>query len=121
MAFNLQEAAKTLDINLGRAVKIPATVVGMCASNKPGLSTLVSVRNVMNKFRIFNGDNSHLDDNYLYYAVYAILDEVFRAIREDMLIQVSLNPGAISIEGMAGTIPVVGKNIINANGVGQAS
>lgn len=121
MAFNLQEAAKVLDVNLGKAIKIPSMVVGICSSNKPGLSVLVSVRNVMNKIRVFNGDTSNLEDNYAYYLVYAIFDEMFRALREDMQIQVSLNPGAISIEGMAGIIPVTGKNVINADGTGQAS
>lgn len=100
--------------------RVPSVLVSMCAGNKPGLSVAVSVRNVMDSMKKFNGDTSSLEDSFMYYMLYAVFDELYRALREDARIDVGFRKFSLMFEGK-GFGEVVGSNVNEGVGTGQMS
>ena len=94
-------------------------------TQKPGLSTVVSTGNIVKALSKHNIPTDPLPDgseNKTVALVIAVVEEVFRAIREDANIQVAHMPGAISVlsTGANSGGPVVSQGININFSKGQA-
>jgi len=88
------------DITRQPAPQVPGMLMAIGCSQKPGLSTIISTGNivkVLNKHDIPTDALPDGTENKTVALVIAIVDEVFRAIKEDANIQVAHMPGAISV------------------------
>lgn len=88
------------DITRQPAPQIPGMLMAIGCTQKPGLSSIVSTGNivkVLNKHDIPTDSLPDGTENKTVALVIAIVDEVFRAIREDANIQVAHTPGAITV------------------------
>ena len=82
------------------AQKVPGMLVATGGVMRPGASTTISVSNIvqkMNEIGIPTDPMPDGTDNKVVKLVIAIVEEIFRALREDSNIQVSFAPGTISI------------------------
>ena len=94
-------------------------------SQKPGLSTVISTGNIVKALSKHNIPTDPLPDgseNKTVALVIAIVEEVYRAIREDANVQVAHMPGAISVlsTGANSAGPVVSQGININFSKGQA-
>ena len=99
--------------------QLPRILMVCSMIKRPGLSVLTSVANVvkeLNKLGIPTGAMPDGSANLTVGFTFAILNEVYRAIRNDMSIQIGIQPGTLDI--MAGNIP--GTNVTTGMGVGGA-
>ena len=92
---------------------------------KPGLSSKVSLGNIvkiLDQHEIPTGPLPDGTENKTVQVVYAIVDEIYRALREDANIQVAHSPGAITImaSGANAGGPVVSQGININFSKGQA-
>jgi hypothetical protein len=92
-------------------ISVPAILLLCAAMNKPGLSTLKSTTNIcvaLENLGIPTGDNPDGSPNLIVKAVNAIVDEIYRAIKEDASVKTAIQSGAVNIVGVngAGTNPL---------------
>lgn len=92
-------------------ISVPAILLLCAAMNKPGLSTLKSTTNIcvaLENLGIPTGDNPDGSPNLIVKAVNAIVDEIYRAMKEDASVKTAIRPGAVNIVGVngAGTNPL---------------
>ena len=107
------------------APEIPGMLMAVGCVQKPGLSSKVSVGNivrVLDKHEIPTDPLPDGTENKTVQLVLAIVDEVYRALREDANIQVAHSPGAITIlaSGANSGGPVVSQGININFSKGQA-
>ena len=106
------------DFSRQPAPEIPGMLMAVGCSQKPGLSSKVSLGNivrVLDKHEIPTDPMPDGTENKTVAYTIAIIDEIFRAIREDANIQVAHSPGAITImasgENSGGPVVSQGINI----------
>ena len=104
------------DITRQPAPQIPGMLMAVGCMQKPGLSTAVSIGNIVKRLNKHSIPTDPLPDgseNKTVQIALAIVDEVYRAIREDANIQVAHMPGAISVltTGANSAGPVVSQGI----------
>ena len=102
----------------------PVTILG--GLQKPGMSTSVSVGNVISKLGQMGIPTGPLPDgspNENVMLVTAIMEETQRMIREDMNSQIALMPGSVSIIGYGanegGPVEIIGNS--TSSGVGTVA
>lgn len=113
------------DVTRQPAPQIPGVLMAVGCIQKPGLSTIVSTGNIvkeLNKHEIPTDPLPDGTENKTVALVIAIVDEVFRAIKEDANIQVAHMPGAITVmtAGANAGGPVVSQGININFSKGQA-
>lgn len=98
---------------------IPAIVLLCSLAKRPGLSTIVSVVNIVQAIKakgIPTENNPDGTPNLIVQLIYSTVDEIYRAIREDSNGQTATSPGAITMSGTAygpaGPMPFTGFNIL---------
>ena len=107
------------------APEIPGMLMAVGCMQKPGLSSKASVGNivrVLDKHEIPTDPLPDGTENKTVQLVLAIVDEVYRALREDANIQVAHSPGAITILASGANLggPVVSQGININFSKGQA-
>jgi len=107
------------------APEIPGMLMAIGCTQKPGLSTVVSTGNIVKAISKHNIPTDPMPDgseNKTVAYTIAVVEEIFRAIREDANIQVAHMPGAISIlaTGANSGGPVVSQGININFSKGQA-
>lgn len=126
---SISNSIRNLFTQVRKPVKILSQALILCSALKrPGMSTVLSVANIvkdLNKFGIPTGPMPDGSPNLTVAMVYAVVNEVQRSIREDMVIQIAMNPGSISFVGQganaAGPVTVTGVNVNSGIGVGIAA
>lgn len=98
--------------------KINGFILACSLMQRPGLSTLVSAANItkeLAKLGIPTGKNTDGTDNLIVASVIKIVDEIFRAIREDGVVESAILPGTLTFVGTGsnggGPIVVTGPNV----------
>ena len=96
---------------------IPAIIMLCSLAKRPGLSSIMSLVNVVQKFKKYGIPTEPNEDgspNLNVQYAYIILDEVYRALREDANIQGAGAPASISFSGSGanagGNVQVFGTN-----------
>ncbi len=107
------------------APEIPGMLMAIGCTQKPGLSTIVSTGNIVkaiSKHGIPTDPMPDGSENKTVAYTIAVVEEIFRAIREDANIQVAHSPGAISVltTGANSGGPVVSQGININFSKGQA-
>ena len=112
----IEKIVNTLNSLFGR-VRHPAQTVSpvltLCSSlQKPGLSTIHSVARIVTKMKKLGIPTDPMPDgsmNLNIGLVTAIVDEVYRAMREDAQVNIAIKPGSIQVVGEGGNAggPVV--------------
>jgi hypothetical protein len=107
------------------APEIPGMLMAIGCTQKPGLSTVVSTGNIVkaiSKHGIPTDPMPDGSENKTVAYTIAVVEEIFRAIREDANIQVAHSPGAISVltTGANSGGPVVSQGININFSKGQA-
>ena len=104
------------------------TLVLCSALKRPGLSTVLSVANIvkdLNKLGIPTGPMPDGSPNLTVAMVYAVVNEIQRSINEDLVIQIAMSPGSISFVGTGanagGNVIITGANINSGMGVGVSA
>ena len=94
---------------------------------RPGLSTIHSVSNIvkdLNKLGIPTGPMPDGSPNMTVSHTFANVNEIYRAIRKDMSMQVGFNPGSMLFKGVgsspSGPVVVDGTNVSTGVGSGAA-
>lgn len=114
---DISDALKGLfNITRQPAPEIPGMLMAIGCMQKPGLSTAVSIGNIVKRLNKHSIPTDPLPDgteNKTVQFALAIVDEVYRAIREDANIQIAYAPGSISIlaTGANAAGPVVSQGI----------
>lgn len=114
---DISNALKELfNITRQPAPEIPGMLMAIGCMQKPGLSTAVSIGNIVKRLNKHSIPTDPLPDgteNKTVQFALAIVDEVYRAIREDANIQIAYAPGSISIlaTGANAAGPVVSQGI----------
>lgn len=78
------------------APKVPAMLITVGAGARPGLSTIQSSGNIVKKMNEMGFDTGAAPDGTQNMGValaVAVVEEVFRALREDAKVQISIAPG----------------------------
>ena len=115
--IDISNTLKSLfDFTRQPAPEIPGMLMAIGCSQKPGLSTAVSIGNIVKRLNKHSIPTDPLPDgseNKTVQVCIAIVDEIYRAIRQDANIQVSHMPGAISITATGANAggPVVSQGI----------
>ena len=96
------------------APEVPGALMAVGCVQKPGMSTIVSIGNIVKSLNEHGIPTDAMPDggeNKLVILVAAIVEEVFRTLREDANIQVAHAPGAISVltNGSNSGGPLVGQ------------
>jgi hypothetical protein len=127
--MNIADISNTIKslFNITRqpAPEVPGMLMAIGCSQKPGLSTVISTGNIVKALNKHNIPTDPLPDgseNKTVALVIAIVEEVYRAIREDANVQVAHMPGAISVlsTGANSAGPVVSQGININFSKGQA-
>ena len=113
------------DVSRQPAPEIPGMLMAIGCAQKPGLSSKVSVGNIVKTLDKHEIPTSPLPDgteNKTVQVVLAIVNEVYRALREDANIQVAHYPGAITIMAAGANLggPVVSQGVNINFSKGQA-
>lgn len=127
--MNISDISNTLksmfDITRQPAPQIPGMLMAIGCTQKPGLSTAVSIGNIVKRFNKHSIPTDPLPDgteNKTVQIALAIVDEIYRAIREDANIQIAHAPGTISVlttgANSAGPVVSQGVNINFTKGQG---
>lgn len=123
---DISNRIKTLfSITRSPAPEIPGMLMAVGCTQKPGLSTVVSTGNIvkaLSKHGIPTDPMPDGSENKTVALVIAVVEEVFRAMREDANVQVAHTPGAISVltTGANAGGPVVSQGININFSKGQA-
>lgn len=107
------------------APEMPGALMAIGCTQKPGLSTVVSTGNIVkaiSKHGIPTDPMPDGSENKTVAYTIAVVEEIFRAIREDANIQVAHTPGAISVitTGANSGGPVVSQGVNINFSKGQA-
>jgi len=122
----ISNAIKALfNITRQPAPEIPGMLMAIGCTQKPGLSSVISTGNIVKALSKHSIPTEAMPDgseNKTVALVIAIVEEVFRAIKEDANIQVAHMPGAISVltTGANSAGPVVSQGININFSKGQA-
>jgi hypothetical protein len=113
------------DVSRQPAPEIPGMLMAIGCRQKPGLSSKISLGNIVRRLDQHEIPTDPLPDgteNKTVQVALAIVDEIYRAIREDANIQVAHEPGAITImaSGANSGGPVVSQGININFSKGQA-
>jgi hypothetical protein len=113
------------DVSRQPAPEIPGMLMAIGCKQKPGLSSKLSLGNIVRTLDQHEIPTDPLPDgteNKTVQVALAIVDEIYRAIREDANIQVAHEPGAITImaSGANSGGPVVSQGININFSKGQA-
>lgn len=84
----------------GSAPQIPPMLMALGGLQRPGLSTVVSVGNIVKSLTKHGIPTEAAEDgseNKTVAVVIAIVEEIYRAIHQDANIQIALRPGAINV------------------------
>lgn len=107
------------------APEIPGVLMAVGCMQKPGLSTAISIGNIVKRLNKHGIPTDALPDgteNKTVQVALAIVDEVYRAIKEDANIQIAYAPGTITIlatgANAAGPVVSQGININFSKGYG---
>ncbi len=90
--------------------QLPRMLLVCSLIKRPGLSTVVSVANIvkdLNMMGIPTGPNPDGSPNLTVAHAYAVTKEIFRALKLDAVVQVGIGPAALNIQ----VGPVMGTNI----------
>ena len=131
--LGIEEITKSVkevfDADFRKPANVISSLILICSLGKrPGLSTILSTSKVLqalNQRGIPTGDLPDGTKNMMNQVIFEMFNEEFRAIREDMNIQVALEPGAISVTATGGNAggPIVVKGIndrvVGGHGVAQ--
>jgi hypothetical protein len=108
------------------AAAIPGIIMVCSLLKRPGLSVMVSAGNIIKRQSEFGAPTGMAPDgtpNMMNGLIVTIVDEVYRALREDANIQVAYGPGTINVTATGansgGPVTVVGANINYGKGVAQ--
>lgn len=98
---------------------IPAIIMLCSLAKRPGLSTIMSVINITQAFKKYGIPTEPNEDgspNLNVQMAYIIVDEIFRALREDACVQGAGAPGAVNITATGanagGPVVVNGNNLL---------
>lgn len=128
--MNIEVLATTIR-NAMQAIRPPAKIISgilMACSlvKRPGLSVLVSLANVIKALEMrgmYMGDYADGSKNGTKEMAWAILNETYRALREDANVQVVMPAGSISFTGTGanagGPVTVQGINVNYGTGNAQ--
>lgn len=108
--IGIEEVTKSVKEVFEQDMRKPANIISslilICSlAKRPGLSTILSTSKVLQALSqrgIPTGDLPDGTKNMMNQVLYEIFNEAFRAIREDMNIQVGLEPGSISLTATGG-------------------
>ena len=119
--IGISEVVKSIKDVFEGGFRSPANVISslilICSlAKRPGLSAILSTSKVLQSLSQRGIPTEDLPDgtkNMMNQVIYETMNEAFRAIREDMNIQVGLEPGSISVTAMGGNSggPVVVKGM----------
>lgn len=100
------------------APKINGFILACSLMQRPGLSTLVSAANIakdLAKLGIPTGKGPDGSDNLIIASVISVMEETYRALREDGVVESAILPGTLTFVGTGanggGPIVVTGPNI----------
>lgn len=128
--INVKSISQTLKSVIEAAIKKPAqgiaNIILLCGLMKrPGLSTILSVINIAQKMSEKNlptEPNADGTPNQMLIYSSIIVEEIYRALREDAKISIVIAPGDISVkaEGVSpsGPVTVIGTNLNIPGGSG---
>lgn len=107
------------------ANQVPAILMTAALPNRSGLSVAKSTANIItnqSKFGGITGKNPDGTENMTNALINIIVEEVFRALREDCSIQIAIAPSAITVQSngsnAGGPVVSIGTNILPVKGVG---
>lgn len=119
--IGISEVVKSIKDVFEGGFRSPANVISslilICSlAKRPGLSAILSTSKVLQALSQRGLPTEDLPDgtkNMMNQVIYETMNEAFRAIREDMNIQVGLEPGSISVTAMGGNAggPIVVKGM----------
>ena len=93
----------TIDSGIRKAAPNLSAIVMLCSlAKRPGLSTIVSVMRIVQKFKergIPTEENEDGTPNLNIQLAYTIVDEIYSALRNDANVQGASAPGSVSILG----------------------
>ena len=120
--IGFEKINKAIETLLKSARKAVPTINGFILAcslmQRPGLSTLVSVANIVKelaKLGIPTGKGPDGSDNLIVASIIKVMDENYRALREDGVIESAILPGTLTFVGTGanggGPVVVTGPNI----------
>jgi hypothetical protein len=100
--------------------QLPRVLLACSLIKRPGLSTVVSVANIVKDLNMMGIPTGPMPDgspNLTVAHAYAVTKEIFRALKLDAVVQVAIGPAALNIQ----VGPVMGTNIncLNETANGQ--
>lgn len=130
--FNIEkicDAIEKLFTKARKPVKFLSNALLFCSlAQRPGLSTILSVANIvkdLNKLGIPTGPMPDGSPNLTVAMTYAITNEVYRAIQQDLVVQGVMPPGSVSIQvsgaNAGGPFTAFGTNINIGSMMGAAA
>ena len=94
--------------------QLPRMLLVCSLIKRPGLSTIVSVSNIVKDLNMMGIPTGPMPDgspNLTVAHAYAVTKEIFRALKLDAVVQVGIGPAALNIQ----VGPVMGTNINTGN------
>ena len=79
----------------GSAPQIPPMLMALGGPQRPGLSTVISVGNIVNGIPTEAAEDG--SENKTVAVVIAIVEEIYRALHQDANTQIAIQPGAINV------------------------
>lgn len=82
------------------APKVAPMLIGLGGDQRPGLSTVISTSNIvkaLDKHGIPTGAAADGSENKTVAVVIAIVEEIYRAMHEDLNLQLSIRPGNVTV------------------------
>lgn len=128
--INVQSITQTfkgvLDNSLRKPANIISSIILLCSiAKRPGLSCMISTSKILQKLASDGIPTGQLPDgspNLMNLLVNNVVCEIYRAMKEDANIQVTLNPNSLTTNGSGGNaggpVNVVSTNTNGGSGVG---
>jgi len=91
--------------------RIPTLLLACSLVKRPGLSTITSVANIVKDLNMLGINTGPMPDgspNLTVAYTYAVVNEIYRALKMDSVVQVAINPNSINVVvgGNMGTNPM---------------
>jgi hypothetical protein len=127
--IGIEETVKTLRQVFENSLRTPANsisgiIMALSLSKRPGLSTILSTGNILQSLSKQGIPTDNLPDgtpSLMNKMVSTVVDEVFRALREDANVQVAFEPMSINVTvngaNAGGPVTSIGSNTNYAKGV----
>lgn len=129
--ISVKSISQTLKSVIDAAIRVPvqgiSNIILLCGLMKrPGLSTLLSLAKIAQKMSekgLPTEPNADGTPNQMLQFAGIVIDEVYRALREDAKISIVISPGTISIKGVAvgpsgsAVVEATNDNIPDGNGI----